>query len=54
MLSHFFLIRQFITRSARADHGSYIITTYKQTEAAYGGERKRKERKKTEKRKRQD
>jgi len=42
----------------RADCGSYIVTTYRQTEATYGGEiekkRKKKKRKKTEKRKRQD
>jgi len=42
-----FLFQQFITRSARADRGSYIITTYRQTEVTYGGEieRKRKEKK---------
>jgi len=42
----------------RADCGSYIVTTYRQTEATYEGEiekkRKKKKRKKTEKRKRQD
>ena len=28
MASFFFLNQQFITWSAKADHGSYIVTTY--------------------------
>jgi len=32
-ISSFFLNQQFITRGARADRGSYFVTTYIQTEA---------------------
>ena len=40
----FFLIQQFITRSARADRGSYNVTTYMTTNTTW--ERRKKEEKK--------
>jgi len=40
---YFFLNQQFIRRSARADRGSYVITTYKRSRHTWG--RKRKEKK---------
>ena len=48
----FFLNQQFITWSIRADHGSYFITTYIQTEATWKNKKKNKRREMKEKRKR--
>jgi len=47
----FFLNQQFITRSARADHSSYFITTYIQTDIIW--REKQKNNKKTEKEKKE-
>jgi len=45
--SFFFLIQQFITRSVRADRGSYFITMYRQTESTL---KQKKEKEKEKKR----
>ena len=42
MTSFFFLNQQFITRSTRADRGSYFVTTYKTTKLHEGEKEKRK------------
>ena len=47
----FFLIQQFITRSARADRGSYFITMYKRDRLTWS-RKIEKERKEIEERKR--
>jgi len=38
----------------RADCGSYIVTTYRQTEATYGGEIEKKERKRKERKQKKE
>ena len=50
--TYFFLNQQFITWSIRADHGSYFITTYIQTEATWKNKKKNKRKEMKEKRKR--
>ena len=42
----FFLIQQFITRSARAGRGSYFVTTYRQTESTLKQEKEKEKEKK--------
>jgi len=46
----FFFLQQFITQSVRADHGSYFITTYRQTESTLK-QKKEKEKKRRDKKK---
>ena len=48
----FFLNQQFITRGARADRGSYSVTTYIQTEATWKRKKKKKRKRREMKRKR--
>jgi len=46
----FFFIQQFITRSVRAAHGSYFVTTYKTTKLHDGKERKKEKKRRKERR----
>ena len=42
----FFLIQQFITWSMKADHGSYFVTVYKQTQTTWNRKKKKKRKRK--------
>ena len=48
--SFFFLIQQFITQSTRADHGSYVVTTYKRSKLTQCCKQREKREKEKEKR----